>query len=143
MSLTNEDEQDKQTNKQGTTSKNSAVSDVGESIVFKLRIPGEAYERLSALEESELQATQQFLAQALGEYLDRGSPEPCGHDPSPDAHKPESHLKRVFFHDPQQAVIGYALHVLVGQGVGQMLTMNSRDFRRFDGLQIRHPIELS
>jgi hypothetical protein len=45
--------------------------------------------------------------------------------------------------DPQQAVIGYALHVLVGQGVGQMLTMNSRDFRRFDGLQIRHPIELS
>ena len=25
----------------------------------------------------------------------------------------------------------------------QTLTMNSRDFRRFDGLQIRHPVELS
>jgi hypothetical protein len=28
-------------------------------------------------------------------------------------------------------------------GVGQMLTINVRDFRRFEGLRILHPSELS
>jgi predicted nucleic acid-binding protein len=47
------------------------------------------------------------------------------------------HIQGVQVHDARLAASMYV------HGVGQMLTMNSRDFRRFDGLQIRHPIDLS
>jgi predicted nucleic acid-binding protein len=46
-------------------------------------------------------------------------------------------IRGVQVHDARLAASMYV------HGVGQMLTMNSRDFRRFDGLQIRHPIDLS
>jgi predicted nucleic acid-binding protein len=49
----------------------------------------------------------------------------------------EHHIQGVQVHDARLAASMYV------HGVGQLLTLNVRDFRRFDGLRIVHPSELS
>jgi predicted nucleic acid-binding protein len=46
-------------------------------------------------------------------------------------------IQGVQVHDARLAASMYV------HGVGQILTMNSRDFRRFDGLYVRHPTDVS
>jgi len=46
-------------------------------------------------------------------------------------------IQGVQVHDARLAASMYV------HGVGQLLTINVRDFRRFDGLRVLHPVELS
>ncbi|MGD0872342.1 MAG: PIN domain-containing protein [Bryobacteraceae bacterium] len=49
----------------------------------------------------------------------------------------EHGIQGVQVHDARLAASMYV------HGVGQLLTINVRDFRRFDGLRILHPVDLS
>ncbi len=46
-------------------------------------------------------------------------------------------IQGVQVHDARLAASMYV------QGIGQLLTMNVRDFRRFEGLSVLHPSEVS
>lgn len=105
--------------KLGKILQNSAADSAGGSVVLRLKIASETYNRLSALGPDEFQAAQDFLAQALQRFLDRDSPGAGVRLPYPaNPPKTETQLRRVRFSEladvvpPQPGV--YEIHTLTG-----------------------------